>query len=470
MTELSGKYCQRIAETVQWRWNVGAYKMKFAPTNTGQARIQFHLNSNGSVSDLKILTNTAGDRIGQLCQQAISGEKMFESWPTQICATHYAGYFTFRALFGFRYETNSLKAMESAMAAVLLSGMDPTNLSRSIATNFETDPVWLMTGMSQMRTNFFSEAITNFTKTIEWDPEDAWAFSGRGFCRYRLKDFDGALADLTRAIELDPWNSGAWNSRGMVRLHFKDYHDALADCSKAIKFYPDFARAYETRAYAKKRLQDFDGATLDITRCLDLDPTNAAAFLVRSQIRFCLQDNTNAMIDCNRSIEINPRYALGYALRGCLQLEQSEPSAALESFNDALRMDASLDYSRFHIWVLRSKASGMETATKELEHHFQSRTKTQDTEWPYNIEACLVGSMSEQDFLAAAGGPARTPGEHADHLCEANYYAGMKHLLAGDKEGAANLFQKSTATGVQDFVEYKRARAELDALKGPASK
>jgi lipoprotein NlpI len=38
-------------------------------------------------------------------------------------------------------------------------------------------------------------------------------------------------------------------------------------------------------------------------------------------------------------------------------------------------------------------------------------------------------------------------------------------LLAGDKEGAANLFQKCIATGVRDFGEYSRARAELQKLQ-----
>lgn len=75
--------------------------------------------------------------------------------------------------------------------------------------------------------------------------------------------------------------------------------------------------------------------------------------------------------------------------------------------------------------------------------------------------------MSEQDFLDVASASAKTSRQRMEQLCEANYYAGVKRLLAGDKDSAAVLFRKSVATGVKDFGEYIRARSELKVLGNP---
>jgi hypothetical protein len=43
----------------------------------------------------------------------------------------------------------------------------------------------------------------------------------------------------------------------------------------------------------------------------------------------------------------------------------------------------------------------------------------------------------------------------------------MKRLLGGDKEGAADLFQKCLDTGATSYSEFSSASAELRTLKQP---
>jgi lipoprotein NlpI len=467
MTPRANDYFTRVLQTYAWRWRDAASQITATNGDTGQIRTQFHLHPDGTVSDFKILTNTFSGENGRTALRIFSSDKPIDPWPPDICATQYAGYFIVRTFSDVRCVTNTPMKIRAIKDDTFLTGRYLLNPPGNILTNFEADPAYLMRGMAQLHAARYAEAVTSFTKAIEWDPEEAWAFSGRGYGRCRLKDFDGARADLDKALELDPRNADAWNARGIVRAHFKDYSGAVADCTRAIELNPGFFGAYDNRAHAKKRLQDFNGAAADIARCLDLNPTNTTALCLRGSIHLSVGDYTHALLDCDRAIDLNPRYAAAYVLRGAIQQEQSQPAAALASYRQALQLDPALDYARFQIWVLRSKAGELESATQELAQHFQSRTNTPDTEWAFKVEAFLAGSMAESEFLAAADGPARTPEEHIERLCEANYYAGMKRLLAGDREAAAALFQKSVATDVKDFLEYRRARAELTAL--PAS-
>jgi tetratricopeptide (TPR) repeat protein len=461
-TKLAQAYCTQIQATL--RPGLGVFP-GITPNirGIGQIRVQFHLKSDGTVDDFIILTNTIGESFGQAYRNAICG-KHFDPWPEKMCQKRYAGYFTFRVFLSLQSETNKNFGLDPEMAAIFFQ-TQPTNQTVTSLADYQTGPPYLIQGLVKTSTNNFSEAIADFTKAIEFDPKDAWAWSGRGLCRIRLKDYDAAMADLAKAVELDPQNAKAWNSWSLIRRKFKDYSGVITDCSKAIDLNPDFGGAYDNRAYARKRLQDFDGALVDVNRAIALEPTNALAVTTRGGIKFALQDYENALADCVRAVELNPKSGTAYAIRGDIHQECSNQPAALESFRKAVEADPTLNYPLFHIWVMRSRTGEEEAATEELKKHFLSRSADQKDEWSYKVEAFLTGNLTEEDFLAAADGQTKTPQEHADQLCEANYYAGIKHLLAGDKEGAANLFQKCMAAGVRDFVEYSRARAELQKLQ-----
>jgi tetratricopeptide (TPR) repeat protein len=468
-SEVSDDYLNKFHDAFRWQLGVAAFKENFRGTNAGEARLQFHLNSNGSMGDLIILTNTIDDKMEDVCKSAISAKNAYESWPKELCQIQYAGYFTIRTLILYDYATNFSPDLRAALGASRLTGTTPTNIIEDAKTHFEADPAYLEAGLKHVQTTNYAEAMVDFSKAVAWDSEDAWAYIGLGNCLVGLKDFDGAMTNLSRAVELDPQNATAWNGLAIVKTHFRDYAGVVSDTSKAIALNADFALAYRVRAYAKKRLQDLNGALDDSEQSVRLDPTNSGPFFTRGQIRYCLGDYTNALSDCNRAIELNAHYADAYNLRGAIQQAQHSPSAALASFQTAFDIDPNMDYSRFQAWVLRCEAGDTEAATKELKRHFSLRPKQQSADWSYEVEAFLTGSLSEGNFLNAAGTSARTSEERTGQLCEANYYAGVKRLLAGDKKSAADFFQKSLATGVADFGEYIRARDELKTLQNVSS-
>jgi lipoprotein NlpI len=73
--------------------------------------------------------------------------------------------------------------------------------------------------------------------------------------------------------------------------------------------------------------------------------------------------------------------------------------------------------------------------------------------------------MTEEDFLDVAKTSGRNPKQQNGQLCQACYYAGMKHLLASDKDGTTTLLKKCLGTKEKGFLEYASAVMELNALK-----
>ena len=84
----------------------------------------------------------------------------------------------------------------------------------------------------------YKAAITNYTKAIDMDPNDYFAFGARGLAKYYLNDYAGAISDYTKAIEIEPNTSSNYNNRGLAKRYLKDHAEAIKDYTKAIEIEP----------------------------------------------------------------------------------------------------------------------------------------------------------------------------------------------------------------------------------------
>ena len=62
----------------------------------------------------------------------------------------------------------------------------------------------------------WDEAIVQYTKAIELDPELAEAYNNRGIAYGQKGESDNAIADFDKVIELDPERVEAYNLRGIA--------------------------------------------------------------------------------------------------------------------------------------------------------------------------------------------------------------------------------------------------------------
>ncbi len=79
-----GDYDRRIVDAIQSRWYDLLDSQQFASDRTGKATITFHLNPNGSVTEVKIAANTVGELLGYVCQEAIEQAAPFGAWSPEM--------------------------------------------------------------------------------------------------------------------------------------------------------------------------------------------------------------------------------------------------------------------------------------------------------------------------------------------------------------------------------------------------
>lgn len=87
--------------------------------------------------------------------------------------------------------------------------------------------------------------------------------------------YDEAIANYTKAIELDPNFAGAYCNRAIAYHQLKKYDLAIADFSKAIELKPNFAMGYCLRESSYRTLGRNDLAEEDRKMWLKIDPAGS---------------------------------------------------------------------------------------------------------------------------------------------------------------------------------------------------
>jgi tetratricopeptide (TPR) repeat protein len=119
----------------------------------------------------------------------------------------------------------------------------------------------------------YKEAVLDYTKAIETDPNYANAYYNRGYVYIEMKKYKLAISDLDKAIEINPKYAAAYHVRGIAYFFKKKYPEAIADYSEAIGLEPDNIRFHISRMSAYFKLGDADKVWIDINKIQQLGGT-----------------------------------------------------------------------------------------------------------------------------------------------------------------------------------------------------
>lgn len=152
-----------------------------------------------------------------------------------------------------------------------------------------------------------------------------------------------------------------------------------------------------------------------------------------------------------RAIALVPDNGEYFRRRGIARIIAGEFADA----SDDLRRAGELE-TRNYTEIMRyiaQRRSGDEAADAALKTRV---AKLKDKAWPFAGLEFFAGQRSAADMMAAATEPGQ--------LCEANYYAGVKHLMEGDPTRAAFALEVATANCPKWFDEYRAAKGELQRI------
>ncbi|MCX5697998.1 MAG: tetratricopeptide repeat protein, partial [Candidatus Omnitrophica bacterium] len=92
----------------------------------------------------------------------------------------------------------------------------------------ETVEEYFNRGLAHGNQGNFPQAISDFTKAIEINPNDAEAYYNRGLVYGTQGNFPQAISDFTKAIEINPNDAEAYYNRGLAYYEKKEYDSSWA--------------------------------------------------------------------------------------------------------------------------------------------------------------------------------------------------------------------------------------------------
>lgn len=90
-------------------------------------------------------------------------------------------------------------------------------------------------GIRKSQKGLYGEAIEEFNRSIELDPNNPIPYYMRGYVYARLAMYREAILDFNKAIELDPSDADAFYNRGNMYRQLGENESAIADYTKAIE-------------------------------------------------------------------------------------------------------------------------------------------------------------------------------------------------------------------------------------------
>ena len=133
-------------------------------------------------------------------------------------------------------------------------------------------------GLEQYNKQNYTEAINEYTKAIEINPDFAEAFFQRGCAKHNAEDYKGAIEDFNTSINLQPKNELFYKQRASTKTMLKDYNGAISDCDEAISIKYDYDKAYALRGILKIEMGEISGCK-DLEKAGEYGYHNAPIFL-----------------------------------------------------------------------------------------------------------------------------------------------------------------------------------------------
>ena len=133
----------------------------------------------------------------------------------------------------------------------------------------------------------YIEAIKEYTKAIELDPNLESAYMKRGDSNsFELRRYDEAIADYTKAIQINPNSDIAYTGRALNYVdrekyqlqmerktpNLENYKLVQKDCEKALQINPNNVQAHHLMGIAHYALGEYQKAIDKYDEALEIDP------------------------------------------------------------------------------------------------------------------------------------------------------------------------------------------------------
>lgn len=261
-------------------------------------------------------------------------------------------------------------------------------MDQAIAADPDNPDFYYYLGEADRMQNKNEQAISNYKKALEIDPEFSPAYLGRARMTLLLSPTKNYIIDIDQAIKYDPRYSEAYLERARYFIRTHRLTDAVADLEMVLQINPQIPIAhallseiYLSQNEPQKALDEARIAnSMDITLLqsylalgsayiangklqesiaplqtyLDRSHLDARAYESLGVAYWYTGDVQQTIEKMSKSIEIDPFSYTPYLIRGLAELEMNDKIAAADDFSNAIEINDNsfiAVYNRAKVWL-----------------------------------------------------------------------------------------------------------------------
>ncbi len=138
---------------------------------------------------------------------------------------------------------------------------------------------------------------------------DATTYLEKGNSMFNESRYLEAIKEYTKSIELDPNLESAYIKRGdSYSVHLRRYDEGIKDYTKAIQINPNSDIAYSGRALNYVNLENYDLAQKNSEKALQLNPNNVVAHFAMGKAHYGRGEYQQSIDKYDEALEIDPAY------------------------------------------------------------------------------------------------------------------------------------------------------------------
>tara|TARA_B100000212_G_scaffold341810_1_gene326181 strand:- start:5972 stop:7357 length:1386 start_codon:yes stop_codon:yes gene_type:complete len=208
---------------------------------------------------------------------------------------------------------------------------------KEIVDKFPNDPVLFdILGLANTFLQNNENAIRNFKKALEINPNFFQSLNNLGNLMFDLKRFDDALDNYKRALTNSSKNKEIYNNIANVYSEIGQIDDAIKNFKKAIEIDSSFFQAYNGLGNAQKKMGLFAEAISSYQKSIDINPSYHLAHNNLGVAYYQIGRVDESLKSYNNVLKINPSYAPVYwNIHGC----SSDITEAKNLLNKCIGLD-----------------------------------------------------------------------------------------------------------------------------------
>lgn len=221
-------------------------------------------------------------------------------------------------------------------------------------------------GVAYARLSETYDAIADFERAIDANPEHAWAHANHGDMLMDLDRYEDALQSLAKAIDLDPKEAEFASLMGMAAHGLGNHEQALKMYSLAIKNDPKVPEYFIEQAKCLAALDRYEDAGRSLRTAIEIDETDDEIQNRVGIVAYGLGAYSLAYGYFHKASELDSENSYYWYNRGQSSFKMRDFDLAHQELNRAIRLMEDHDF-----YSLRGNVNSIQGRDRDAVHDFE---------------------------------------------------------------------------------------------------